>query len=161
MASAARIAALWVSTIGQRIAHPLERRVEIGRDLAGVLRRQLGADGELLAADDDPDGVLGRCSCRGASAVLLEEREAGREHAEPLLGRLDPLPQRLVLGLQLDDPLPRLLELGPGHHAAAGRAPRSTRPPLAGVRRRQPASSSVRWRSTCSSSSSALRSGRS
>src|SRR6476620_4740166 len=34
----------------QRIAHALEGSVEIGRDLARVLRWELGADGELLAA---------------------------------------------------------------------------------------------------------------
>ena len=52
--------------------------------------------------------------------MLLEKRQSRGEHPKPLLGRVDPLPQRLVLRLQVDHPQPGFLELGPGDDAAAG-----------------------------------------
>src|SRR5918996_4799556 len=38
---------------GERVTYPLEGGVEIGRDFAGVFRRQLGADRVLLASNGD------------------------------------------------------------------------------------------------------------
>ena len=55
-----------------------------------------------------------------SSPVLLQEREPGREHLEPLARRLDPVAQRLVLGFELDHPLARFLELRPGDLAPVG-----------------------------------------
>ena len=42
---------------------------------------------------------------RVPSALLLQEREPAGQGAQPFLGGIDSLPQRLVLGLQLDYPL--------------------------------------------------------
>src|SRR5918995_3260009 len=38
----------------ERVTYPFEGGVEVGRDLAGVFRRQLGADRVLLASDGNP-----------------------------------------------------------------------------------------------------------
>src|SRR6266498_4844415 len=51
--------------------------------------------------------------------LLLQEGEPGGQHPQPLLGAVDPLAERLVLGLELDHPLARFLQLGAGDHTAA------------------------------------------
>src|SRR5918995_543424 len=38
----------------ERVTYPFDGGVEVGRDLAGVFRRQLGADRVLLASDGNP-----------------------------------------------------------------------------------------------------------
>src|SRR5260221_4814958 len=57
-------------------------------------------------------------SCGGPSALLFQEREPRTEGAQALLGRVDPLAESLVVGLERHDALPRLFELGSGQHSA-------------------------------------------
>ena len=104
---------------GETIPHPLQRGVEIGGHLPGVLGRKLGADGVLLAPDDDPDRVLrrGHAALPPPCCSRNESRPA-RTGAAPWQRRS--AAERLILGLQLDHPLAGLGELGPGQHAAIG-----------------------------------------
>ena len=100
--------------------------------------------------------------CGHAAFLLRRSRndEPAREHLDRFARRLDPLPQHLILRLQLDQPLASLLELGPGRLAALGLGLRELAPPLggiAGASRRAPRSGAV---AAVSSSASAFRSGR-
>ena len=98
------------------------------------------------------------CSRRVPSAMMLEERQPRREHAEPFLRAVDPLPERLVFRFERHQAC----------RASRSAAPATT-PPLAlascsslsalRVRRRQLASSSATWLSTFSRSATAGRSG--
>jgi hypothetical protein len=52
--------------------------------------------------------------------MLFEERYPAGKCPEPVLGRIDPQPESLILGLELDHPLSGLRQLGPGEDATIG-----------------------------------------
>jgi len=52
--------------------------------------------------------------------MLFQEGEPAGNDLEPILGRIDSLPQGLVLGFKLDHSLASLGELRTRHHAAVG-----------------------------------------
>jgi hypothetical protein len=48
--------------------------------------------------------------------MLFQKRQPPGQGPQPILGGIDPLPESLILGFELDDPLPGLIELGAGKH---------------------------------------------
>ena len=104
----------------QHVPDPPERGVDVGRHLPGVLGGQLGADGVVLAADRDPDRVLG-CRHDAGSPASCSRKPAGRPASAPAPWRPRPA------AAAPDSPAPvRSPAAAPG----SARGPAST-PPLA------------------------------